>query len=259
MIDDPTQKVIFEEKVSNKEKELSGSKVTKNLEKHPEISIDHHIKIPFLQRLRKNKLYKQKGNSYETVALIEECNAILQKKLPPKLKDPSSFTIPCTTENVVFDKELCDLGESVNLIPLFIYRKLKLGEAKPTNVALQMEDPSVKHPRGIIEDVLVKVDKFIFPANFIILYMDEDTNIPIILGRLLLAIGRALIDVQKGELKLRVQKEKTTHHRVKMISSGKARLLHEWWRVPKICNIKKRAFTHDTMALKDLRGNLDPS
>ena len=95
-------------------------------------------------------------------------------------------------------------------MPLSIFRKLKLEEARPTTVSLQMADRSLAHPRGIIEDVLVKVDKFIFPTDFIILDMEEDENIPIILGRPFLATGRALIDVQKGELKLRVQKEDVT-------------------------------------------------
>ena len=144
---------------------------------------------------------------YETIALTEECSAIIQKKLPQKLKDPGSFTIPCTIGNAVFERALCDLGASINLMPLSIFRRLGLGEAKPTTVTLQLADRSLKHPRGIIEDVLVKVDKFIFPADFIVLDMEEDKEIPIILGRPFLAIGRALIDVQKGELRLRVQDE----------------------------------------------------
>ncbi|XP_062119260.1 uncharacterized protein LOC133833010 [Humulus lupulus] len=104
---------------------------------------------------------------YETVALIEECSAILQRKLPQK--------------------------------------RLGLGEAKPTTVTLQLTNRSVKHPRGVIEDVLVRVDKFIFPIDFIVLDMEEDMDVPIILGRPFLATGQALIDVHKGELKLRVQ------------------------------------------------------
>ena len=80
-------------------------------------------------------------------------------------------------------------------MPLSIFRRLGLEEAKPTTVTLQLTDRSLKHPRGIIEDVLVKVDKFIFPKDFIVLDMDEDKEIPIILGRPFLAIGKSLIDV----------------------------------------------------------------
>ena len=90
---------------------------------------------------------------------------------------------------------------------LSIFKRLGLGEARPTTVTLQHADRSLKHPRGVIEDVLVKVDKFIFPADFIVLDMEEDKEIPIILGRPFLATGRAMIDVKRGELKLRVHED----------------------------------------------------
>ena len=90
---------------------------------------------------------------------------------------------------------LCDLGASVNLMLLFIFRKLDIGEVKPTTVSLQLADISIKHQRRVIKDVLVKVDKFNFPADFIVLDMEEDQEIPLILGRHFLATGRTLIDV----------------------------------------------------------------
>ena len=92
-------------------------------------------------------------------------------------------------------------------MPLSIFRRLGLGEACPIIVTIQLADRSLKHPRGVIEDVLVKVDKFIFPTDFIVLDMEEDKEIPIILGRPFLATGRAMIDVQRGELKFRVQED----------------------------------------------------
>ena len=92
-------------------------------------------------------------------------------------------------------------------MPLSIFKRLGLGEARPTTVTLQLEDRSLMHPRGVIEDALVKVDKFIFPADFIVLDMEEDKEIPIILGRPFLATDRAMIDVQRGELKLIVQED----------------------------------------------------
>ena len=152
-------------------------------------------------------LKKRRLEEYETIALTEECSAIIQNKLPHKLKDPGSFTILGTIGDAVFERALCDLEASINLMPLSIFRRLGLGEAKPTTVTLQLADRSLKHPRRIIEDVLVKVEKFIFTANFIFLDLEEDKEIPMILGRPFLAIGRALIDVQKEELRLRVQDE----------------------------------------------------
>ena len=137
--------------------------------------------------------------------LTEECSAIFQRKFPQKPKDLGNFTIPCKIGNSTFERALCDLGASINLMPLSIFRRLSLGEARPTTVTLQLVDKSLKHPQGVIEDVLVKVDKFIFPADFIVLDMEEDKEIPIIIGRPFLVTSRAMIDVQKGELKLRVQ------------------------------------------------------
>ena len=108
------------------------------------------------------------------------------------------------------ERALCYLGASVNLIPSSILKKPKLGEAKPTIVTLQLADRTLKHLRGVTEDVLVKVGKFIFMENFLILDMEEDEEIPIILRRPFLVTRKALIDVHKGELKLRVQYEEVT-------------------------------------------------
>ena len=137
--------------------------------------------------------------------LTEKCSAILQRKLPQKLKDPGSFTIPNKIGNSIFKRALCDLGANINLMSLSIFKRLGLGEARPSTITLQLADRSLKHPRGVIEDVLVKVDKFTFLADFIMLDMKEDKEIPIILGRPFLATRRAMIDVQKGKLKLRVR------------------------------------------------------
>ena len=97
-------------------------------------------------------------------------------------------------------------------MPLSIFRRLGLGETRPTSVTLQLVDRSLKHPQGVIENVLVKLDKFIFLEDFIILDMEEDKEIHIILGRPFLATGGALIDVQKGELKLRALEDEITFH-----------------------------------------------
>ena len=150
---------------------------------------------------------KKKLEEYETIALTKECSEVLQKKLPPKLKDLGSFTIPCTIRNSFFDKVLYGLGASITLIPLSLYRKLGLREAKLNTVSLQLVDRSIKYPGGIIEDILVQVDKFIFPADIIVFYIEVDQEIPIILGSLFLATRRTLIDVQKGQLIPRVQEE----------------------------------------------------
>ncbi|XP_062075080.1 uncharacterized protein LOC133779099 [Humulus lupulus] len=226
------------------EQKQGEDKVTEDLpakEGTPPVSIDHHIKIPYPQRLRKNNLDKQfskflevfkklhinipfvealekmpsyvqfmkdilskkrKIGEYETVALTEECSAILQRKLPQKLRDPRSWNhLYCSDSKK---------------------NQLKLGEARPTIVTLQLANRSLTHPQGIIEDVLVKVDKFIFPADFIVLDMEEDANVPIILVRPFLATGKALIDVQKGELRLRVQGEEVVFNVLKAMTYPRA-------------------------------------
>ena len=196
---------------------LKKQKLDKQFTKFMDVFKKLHINIPFADALEQMPSYvkfmkdilsqKRRLVDFETVNLTEECSAILQRNLPQKLKDPGSFTIPSTIGNAIFERALCDLGASINLMPLSIFKRLGLGEACPTTVTLQLADRSLEHLRGVIEDVLVKVDKFIFPAYFIMLDMEEDKEIPIILGRPFLATGRAMIDVQRGELKLRVQED----------------------------------------------------
>ena len=123
------------------------------------------------------------------------------------MKDPGSFTIPCSIGKYEFKKALCDSGASINLMPLSVVQRLSLRELIPTVITLQMADRSMAQPEGIQEDVPVKVGKFIFPVDFVIMQMEEDTQGPLLLGRPFLATRAALIDVQKGELTLRVGDE----------------------------------------------------
>nr|XP_016461589.1 PREDICTED: uncharacterized protein LOC107784907 [Nicotiana tabacum] len=102
---------------------------------------------------------------------------------------------------------LCDLGASINLMPLAVYTKLGIGRARPTSMLLQLADRTVKRPTGILDDVLVQVEKFVFPADFVILDCQVDEETPLILGRPFLAMGRALIDCETGELKMRLNDE----------------------------------------------------
>ncbi|XP_070050255.1 uncharacterized protein [Nicotiana tomentosiformis] len=144
------------------------------------------------------------GNARDlsTVTLTETCSAVLTRPTAQKVSDPGSFTIPCTIGSYAFAKALCDLGESINLMPLAIYTKLGIGRARPTSMLLQLADRTVKRSTGILDDVLVQVGKFVFPADFVILDCQVDEEIPIILGRSFLATRRALIDCETGELKM---------------------------------------------------------
>ncbi|XP_061355408.1 uncharacterized protein LOC133299931 [Gastrolobium bilobum] len=158
-----------------------------------------YARIPYLQILKKEiqkqqfmkdlSSRKRKLRECETINLMEECNAIIQKKLPTKVKDPGSFSIPCTIGKVEVDN------------------KLGITEVKPTRTIVQLADRSSKQACGIIENILVKVDKFIIPVDFFILDIKEDATISMIFGRPFLATSGALIDVLKGELILRVDEE----------------------------------------------------
>ena len=143
------------------------------------------------------------------VTLNEECSVILHKKLPPKLKDSGSFHIPCAIGTWNFDKVLCNLGVSVNLMSFSMLKKLGLEEAKPTtaycNYVIELLGP-----RGVLDDVLVKMGNIIFPSDFIVLDMEEDQDIPIILGLPFFTMGKAIINVLKKELSLEVENKKVT-------------------------------------------------
>ena len=135
------------------------------------------------------------------------------------MRDSGSFTIPCVIGEFEFQKALCDSGANIYLMPLSVARKLSLGELTPTTVTLQMADRTMAKPEGAIEDVLVKVGKFIFPVDFIILDMEEDSQVPLLLGRPFLATGAALIDMQKGVLTLRVGEEAADFNMIKSLKN----------------------------------------
>ncbi|XP_061372625.1 uncharacterized protein LOC133315085 [Gastrolobium bilobum] len=153
---------------------------------------------------------KYKLQEFEIVALTEECSAIIQKKFLPKLRDPGSFNISITTGNINVGRALCDLEASISLMPLSVTKSLGISELKPTMVSLQLAERTLRKPNRVIEDVLVKVDKFIFPADFVVLELEEEGDMPLLLGRPFLATTRAMIDVEKGKLELRMDDEKVT-------------------------------------------------
>ena len=152
-----------------------------------------HINISLVEALNQMPNYvkfwkdvvpnRRKFQEFKVVSLNEECSAILKNKIPLKEKDPGSFTIPISIGGKELGRALYDLEASINLMPLSIYKKLGIREARPTIVTLQLADRSIIYLKGKIEDILIQVDKFIFPADFIILDYEADHDVPIILGR----------------------------------------------------------------------------
>ncbi|XP_048427303.1 uncharacterized protein LOC103956534 [Pyrus x bretschneideri] len=174
-----------------------------------------HINLPLIDAIKNIPSYakflkdvctkKKKLLDSKKVILTEQCSAVLLHKLPPKKKDPGSFTISCTIGNCDFSSALIDLGASVNLMPYYVFKRLGEGELKLTSSIIQLADRSITYPRGVIEDVIVKVDNLYLPADFMVLDMDEDLTTPIILGRPFLATAQTLIDVEVGTLTFRVE------------------------------------------------------
>jgi len=134
----------------------------------------------------------------------------MPKLTPDSFKDPGSFTIPCTIGKLPIGNELIDLGASTNLMHLSMMRRIGDLEVKPTRMTLQLVNRSTKCLYGVIEDVMVKVDKFTFPVDFVILYMEEDIKVPLILGHPFMKTARVIIDVDDGHLKVRVKDENVT-------------------------------------------------
>ncbi|XP_050897594.1 uncharacterized protein LOC127104457 [Lathyrus oleraceus] len=151
----------------------------------------------FLKEILSNK---KKLEDNETVTLTAECIAIIQNNMPPKLKDPSSFSIPCVIGKFIIDKALCDLGAKVSLMPLSICERLKTGEVRPTRMYLQLAGRFVKFLVGMLENIPIRIGQFYIPTEFIIMDIKADSNIPIILGRPFLATTRFIINVKKGKL-----------------------------------------------------------
>ncbi|GJY99613.1 reverse transcriptase domain-containing protein [Tanacetum coccineum] len=153
---------------------------------------------------------KEKLSEMARTPLNEHCSAVILNKLPEKLRDPGKFLIPCDFLGMDECLALADLGASINLMPLSVWKRLSLPELTLTCMTLELAYRSITQPIGITEDVDVKVGKFQFPADFVVIDFDADPRVPLILRRSFLKTGRALIDVYEGELTLRVGKEAIT-------------------------------------------------
>ncbi|GKA60359.1 reverse transcriptase domain-containing protein [Tanacetum coccineum] len=188
-------------------------KANNQIEKFYQIFQDLHFDISFADALilmpkfasTLKSLISNKEKLFELVRtpLNEHCSAVLLKKLPEKLGDPDKILIPYDFPGMDECLALADLGASINLMPLSVWKKLSFPKLTLTWMTLELADRSISQPIGIAEDVYVKVGKFQFPADFVVVDFDADPRVPLILGRSFLKTGRALIDVYEGELTLR--------------------------------------------------------
>ncbi|CAN6579375.1 unnamed protein product [Malus baccata var. baccata] len=171
------------------------------------------VNIPLLDAIKQVPRYakffkelcttRRRISNKEVVQVSENVFAVLQRKLPPKCKDPGSFTIPCVIGNTKFEHAMLDLGASINVMPYSIYASMNLGELKNDGVIIQLADRSNAYPKGVLEDVLVQVDNLIFPADFYVLEIEDSPNVtplPILLGWPFIKTARTKIDVFKWTL-----------------------------------------------------------
>ncbi|GJU33337.1 putative nucleotidyltransferase, ribonuclease H [Tanacetum coccineum] len=178
------------------------------------------MNIPFFEALEQMPKYakfmkdlltrKGKIEEISKIILNERCFAVLLNKISFKEKDLGSFTIPCVIGKVGIDKALADLGASISLMSYSTYARLDLGELKPTRMCIELANKSTQYPRGIAENVIIKIDKFVFPMDFVVLDIKEDHKIPIILGRPFLATVHAMIDVFNNKISFEVGNETIT-------------------------------------------------
>ncbi|GJW54338.1 reverse transcriptase domain-containing protein [Tanacetum coccineum] len=195
-------------------------KANNQIEKFYQIFQDLHFDISFADALivmpkfasTLKSLISNKEKLFELARtpLNEHCLAVLLKKLLEKLGDPDKFLIPCNFPRMDEYLALADLGASINLMPLSVWKKISLLELTPTCMTLELADRSISQPICIAEDVYVKVGKFPFPADIVVIDFDADPLVPLILERSFLKTESALINVYEGELTLSVGKEAVT-------------------------------------------------
>ncbi|GKA80938.1 reverse transcriptase domain-containing protein [Tanacetum coccineum] len=168
------------------------------------------LMLRFAPTIKNLLMNKEKLFELAKILLNENCSAMLLKKLPKKLGDPGKFLISCDFPGMDVCHALADLDASINLMPLSIWKTLSLPEPTPTRMTLELADRSITRPKGLTEDVFVKVGKFHFPTDFVVVDFEADPRVPLILGRSFLRTGRALIDVYGEEITLRVNDEAVT-------------------------------------------------
>nr|GEU41805.1 reverse transcriptase domain-containing protein [Tanacetum cinerariifolium] len=203
---------IAKEKVREKDDILAAKFMEIFRDLHFELSFaDALVHMPkFAPMFKKLLNNKDKLIELTKAPLNENCSAVVLKKLPEKLGDLGRFLIPCDFSEFDNCLALADLGASINLMPLSIWKKLRLPTLNDTKMVLELADRTISKPTGVAENVFVKVGKIYFPTNFVILDFIADPRVPLILGRPFLSTAHALIDVYEGEIILRHDEQSLT-------------------------------------------------
>nr|GEZ42152.1 reverse transcriptase domain-containing protein [Tanacetum cinerariifolium] len=197
---------------------------------------------------------KEKLLKLANTPLNENCSAVILKKLPEKLGDPRKFLIPCGFSELKC-KALADLGSSINLMPLSVWKKLGLPELISTRITLELANHAICTLAEIARDVFVPVEKFTFPAGFVIVDYESDPRVPLILGRPFLRIACALIDVHGEEMILRDGDERLTLNMRHDTSSYSNQPQKESINIINIYNYSCGDYLEDLFATNHLSGN----
>ncbi|XP_071940716.1 uncharacterized protein [Coffea arabica] len=217
-----------EKKIENElEKEDSNGADPKDKEKEIlEVFRKVEINIPLLDAIKQVSKYakflrdlcvnRRRLTGDERIIVGENVSAVLQRKLPPKCGNPDMFTFPCRIGNTVIRRAMLDLGASINVMPKSIYASLKLGPLKETGIIIQLADRTNAYSDGLVEDVLVKVNDLVLPADFYVFDMDDDHSpdlSPLLLGRPFMSTAQTKIDINKGTLSMEFD-EKIVHFNI---------------------------------------------
>ncbi|CAM8978611.1 unnamed protein product [Rhodiola kirilowii] len=197
---------------------LNKSKLNAHFQRFVEILKKLYVTLPFHEVITQNPTYakflkdivsnRRVIEESSMVALNAECSAIVQSRMPRKMQDQGSFSIPISIGKIEIDRALCDLGASISLIPYSLYEKIDMGELHPTTISLKLADKSSRVPNGVLRDVPIKVGKFFIPVDFYVLDMDSEQETPVILGRPFLNTVEAVIKCGEGSIELKIGNEK---------------------------------------------------
>ncbi|CAM8962941.1 unnamed protein product [Rhodiola kirilowii] len=197
---------------------LNKSKLDAHFQRFVEMLKKLYVTLPFHEVITQNPTYakflkdivsnRRVIEESSMVALNAECSAIVQSRMPRKMQDQGSFSIPISLGKIEIERALCDLGASISLIPYSLYEKIDMGELHPTTISLKLADRSSRVPNGVLRDVPIKVGKFFIPVDFYVLDMDSEQETPVILGRPFLNTVEAVIKCGEGSIELKIGNEK---------------------------------------------------
>ncbi|XP_058726287.1 uncharacterized protein LOC131597617 [Vicia villosa] len=201
------EELVEKVRKEKEEREKNDKKVKRNKKRNENVSTIplQHLPYPHVHSRKEDaRRYARFMDIFKQLHINIPFSEVLEK-MPKKEADPGRVILPITIEGNYISNGLVDLGSSINLIPLSVVKRLGNIEMKHTGITLQLADKSIISPYGVVQDMLVKVDKFLFPVDFVVVDMEEDRDVPLILGRPFMKTTRMMIDIDDGIMKVRVQ------------------------------------------------------